>query len=192
MMEEPRRGIRPGEELALIRRAKKGDGGAFSDLVRTYQKRIYRLVYRLCPDHDTADELAQETFVKAYCSLSTFREEFRFWSWLATIATNLALNHLKRQKRQVSMEDYPIDQIVADSNPRANPSRNLADKELRLRLEEEIEKLPPEFKSVFVLRVYEDLSYEQISKRLGIEIGTVMSRLFRARSRLKKALEEFL
>lgn len=192
MMKEPRRDIRPGDELALIRKAKKGDGAAFSELVRTYQKRIYGLVYRFCPDHDTADELAQETFVKAYTALNTFREEFRFFSWLRAIATNLALNHLKRQRRQVSTEDYPIEQIVSDRSPHANPDRNLTDKELRAKIEQEVEKLPPEFKAAFILRIYEDLSYEEISERLGIEIGTVMSRLFRARSRLKKALEGYI
>jgi len=192
MTKEPRRDIRPGDETALIRRAKKGDGKAFSQLVRIHQKWIYRLAYRFCPDHDTADELAQETFVKAYMSLKTFREEFKFSSWLGTIATNLALNHLKRQKHQVSMEDYPIQEIVSDPNPRANPVENLTDKEIRSKIEEEVEKLPPEFKAAFVLRVFEDLSYEEIAERLGIEIGTVMSRLFRARSRLKKALEEYL
>ena len=192
MTEEPRRDIRPGDELALIRKAKRGDGKAFSQLVRMHQKRIYRLVYRFCPDHDTADELAQETFVKAYTSLQTFREEFKFSSWLGAIATNLALNHLKRQKRQISMEDYPIQEIVSDPNPRANPVENLTEKEMRSKLEEEVEKLPPEFKAAFILRIHEELSYEQIAERLGIEIGTVMSRLFRARSRLKKALEEYL
>lgn len=192
MTEEPLRDMLPGDELALIRKAKKGDGKAFSQLVRKYQKRIYRLVYRFCPDHDTADELAQETFVKAYTALHTFREEFKFSSWIGTIATNLSLNYLKRQKRQVSMEDYPIAEIVADDNPRANPISNLSDKELGQKIEEEVDKLPPEFKAVFVLRMHQDLSYEEIAERLGIEIGTVMSRLFRARSRLKKALEEYL
>lgn len=192
MTEEPRRDILPGDELALIQKAKRGDNEAFSQLVRIHQKRIYRLAYRFCPDHDTADELAQETFVKAYTSLQTFREEFKFSSWLGAIATNLALNHLKRQKRQVSMEDYPIQEIVSDPNPRSNPVENLTEKEMRSKLEEEVEKLPPEFKAAFILRVHEELSYEQIAERLGIEIGTVMSRLFRARSRLKKALEEYL
>jgi RNA polymerase sigma-70 factor (ECF subfamily) len=192
MTEEPRRDNRPGDEPALIRKAKKGDSGAFSELVRTYQKRVYRHVYRFCPDHDTADDLAQETFVRAYTSLQTFREEFRFSGWLLTIATNLALNHLKRQKRQVSTEDYPIEEIIADPNPRADPARNLSDKEIRSKLAEAIDRLPPDFKAVFILRVYEDLSYDQIAKRLGIEAGTVMSRLFRARSKLKKALEEYL
>lgn len=191
-MREPRLDTGPGDELALIRRAKTGDGGAFSKLVRTYQKRIYGLVYRFCPDHDTADELAQETFVRAYTKLHTFREEFRFYSWLSTIATNLALNHLKRQKHQVSMADYPIDEIVSDQNPRANPDRSLSDKELRVKLEDEVEKLPPEFKTVFILRIYEELTYDEIARSLKIEIGTVMSRLFRARSRLKKALEGYL
>ncbi len=90
------------------------------------------------------------------------------------------------------MEDYPIQEIVSDPNPRANPVENLIEKEMRSKLEEEVEKLPPEFKAAFILRVHEELSYEQIAERLGIEIGTVMSRLFRARSKLKKALEEYL
>lgn len=192
MKKEPKQDSRLDEELALVRKAKRGDRDAFSRLVRLNQKRIYRLVYRFCRDHDTADELAQETFVKAYMSLDTFREEYRFASWISTIATNLAINHLRRQKRQVSTVDYPIEEIIADSNPGADPSRSLTDKETMEKLEEEVEKLPPEYKAAFILRVHEGLSYEEIAGKLGIEIGTVMSRLFRARSRLKKALEGYL
>ncbi|MBU1319480.1 MAG: sigma-70 family RNA polymerase sigma factor [candidate division Zixibacteria bacterium] len=192
MKAKPKQDGQLDEELVLVRKAKRGDHDAFSRLVRLNQKRIYRLVYRFCRDHDTADELAQETFVKAYMSLDTFREEYRFSSWIGTIATNLAFNHLKRQKRQVSIVDYPIEEIIADPNPGADPSRSLTDREMMDRLEEEVEKLPPEYKTVFILRVNEELSYEEIAKRLGIEMGTVMSRLFRARSRLKKALEDYL
>lgn len=180
------------DEVALVHRAKKGDQRAFGELVKRYQKRIYRLVYRFCPDHDTADELAQETFVKAYTALDTFREEYRFINWLSTIATNLSINYVKRHKRQVSMQDYPIAEIIADPNPGRDPERRLADNELGRAIEEAIEKLPVEFKAVLILRVHEDLSYEEIAQRLGIEIGTVMSRLFRARARLKKDLEEYL
>lgn len=184
--------VRQAEEASLIRRAKEGDRSAFSTLVRLHQKRIYRLVYRFCRDHDTADELAQETFVKAYMALDSFREEYRFSGWISTIATNLALNHIRRHKKQISTEDYPLEEIIADSNPGTNPDQALANKEVMLRLEEEVDKLPPDYKAVFVLRMHEDLSYEEIAKKLGIEMGTVMSRLFRARSRLKKALEEYL
>lgn len=192
MMAEPKKDIRPDEEPALVKKAKRGDRSAFSRLVKLHQRRIYNLIYRFCRDHDTADELAQETFVKAYMSLDSFREEYRFSSWIGTIATNLTYNYLKRQKRQVSTQDYPIEEIIADPNPGADPSRSLSDKETMIRLEEEVEKLPPEYKAVFILRVHEELSYDEIAKKLGIELGTVMSRLFRARSRLKKALEEYL
>ncbi len=191
MKTESARESRP-DESALIGKARKGDKEAFSQLVRLHQKRIYYLVYRFCRDHDAADDLAQETFVKAYMALDSFREEFRFSSWISTIATNLALNHLRRQKRQVSTEDYPIEEIIADPNPGADPARRLADKEIMAKLDDEVDKLPPEFKAVFVLRMHEELSYEDIAGRLGIEIGTVMSRLYRARTRLKKALEEYL
>jgi len=131
MKTEPKQESRLDEELALVRKAKLGDHDAFSRLVRLHQKRIYRLVYRFCRDHDTADELAQETFVKAYMSLDTFREEYRFSSWIGTIATNLAFNHLKRQKRQVSTVDYPIEEIIADPNPGSDPSRSLTGKRSR-------------------------------------------------------------
>jgi len=180
------------DEIALIRRAKDGDHRAFEVLVKRYQKRIYRLVYRFCPDHDTADELAQETFVKAYTALGTFREEYRFISWLSTIASNLSINYIKRHRRQVSTQNYPIEEIVVDTNPTRDPGKKLADKEMGEAIERAVEKLPEEFKSVFILRVYEDLPYQEIADRLKIEIGTVMSRLFRARSRLKKELEEYL
>jgi len=192
MTVDSHKGMSPDRERSCVRDAKKGDHRAFSDLVRAHQKRIYHLIYRFCPDHDTADELAQETFVKAYENLHTFREEYRFGSWISAIASNLAINYLKHQKRQVSMQDYPIDEIVEDTNPSRNPSSALSDKELREKLKKEVDNLPPEYKAAFVLRMYEDLSYDEIAKRLKIEVGTVMSRLFRARSRLKKALQEFM
>jgi RNA polymerase sigma-70 factor (ECF subfamily) len=192
MVAELRQDSSPENESSLIRQAKGGDKHAFSELVRIHQKLVYNLVYRFCRDHDTADELAQEAFVKAYMAIGNFREEYRFASWISTIATNLALNHLRRSKRMVSTEDYPVAEIVADPNPGSDPSRRLSDKELEEKIEEAVENLPPEFKAVFILRVHDELSYEEIAERLGIEMGTVMSRLFRARSRLKKDLEEYL
>lgn len=192
MMADSHKGMSPEEELSAVREAKDGDHAAYGRLVRAHQKRIYNLIYRFCPDHDTADELAQETFVKAYEKLHTFREEYRFGGWISTIASNLAINYLKRHKRQVSMQDYPIEEIVEDTNPSRNPSTALTDKEMMEKLNEEVENLPPEYRAAFVLRVYEDMSYEEIAEKLNIEIGTVMSRLFRARARLKKALQEYM
>jgi RNA polymerase sigma-70 factor (ECF subfamily) len=181
-----------GDEQTLIRKAKNGDQAAFTRLVKMYQRRVYTLVYRFCRDHDTADELAQETFVKAYTSLGSFREEFKFASWILTIATNLAINHLKRSKRQVSIDSEPIAAMLVDPSPSSDPVKSIIDRELMEKLESEVDKLPPDFKAVFILRVHEELSYEEIARKLGIELGTVMSRLFRARARLKKALEEYL
>lgn len=181
------------EEAALVRRARGQDKKAFAELVRIYQKRIWALVYRLTKERDAAWDLSQDTFVKAYFAIGSFREGMPFYPWLATIAVHLALNYLKREKRQVKFTDEEMQEHVLESQPAtSNPIEEMISAEMQAKLEGEIDRLPPEYRAVFVLRVYEEMSYDQIAKTLEISQGTVMSRLFRARQRLLAALKEHL
>ena len=191
-MVEPKQELEPLEvERELIRKAKQGNLYSFEQLVKKYQKKMYRLAFRMTKNHDSADDLAQETFVKAFTSIRSFKEEYKFYPWICRICMNLSINYLKRKKFTVSeseLEPYKLE----DKKATGDPMSQLIKDELMDRIERSIDKLPPPFKVVFILKVCEDLSYEQIAKSLNISVGTVMSRLFRARERLQKSLKDYL
>ncbi|MFH2056779.1 MAG: sigma-70 family RNA polymerase sigma factor [bacterium] len=180
-------------DAELIRRTQKGDREAYGVLVRRYQKRVYRLCRRYGGSHDVADDLTQEAFIKAYQAIGRFDRQYSFWSWLATIATNNALNYLKRQQFQLGSEESEV--VIAQqtiSNSGSNPEQELTQKEIDRRYDEALQALPSEFRTVFVLRMHEEQSYQEIARALKISIGTVMSRLHRARQRLVEALGDLL
>ncbi|MGB2768770.1 MAG: sigma-70 family RNA polymerase sigma factor [Candidatus Zixiibacteriota bacterium] len=176
----------------LILKAQKGDLHSFDVLVRRYQRKIYYLACRMVKGHDAADDIAQETFINAYSAIKSFKIGYSFYTWLYRICMNLSINYLKRQKfvipeSQFEEETSPLEREAAG----ADPLNHLALKELENKIEKALDSLPPKFKAVLVLRVYEDLSYEEIAKTLKISIGTVMSRLFRARERMQEMLKEY-
>ncbi|MGB7062541.1 MAG: sigma-70 family RNA polymerase sigma factor [Candidatus Zixiibacteriota bacterium] len=176
----------------LILKAQKGDLHSFDVLVGRYQRKIYFLALRMVKGHDAADDIAQETFINAYSAIKSFKIGYSFYTWLYRICMNLSINYLKRRKfvipeSQFEEETSPLERGAAG----ADPSNHLALKELEDKIEKALDSLPPKFKAVLVLRVYEDLSYEEIAKTLKISIGTVMSRLFRARERMQEILKEY-
>jgi len=191
MVESKRDFVDSFDEVKLICEAKGGNLSSFEMLVKSYQKKIYYLAYRMTKDHDASDDIAQETFIKAYYSLQKFKEGYGFFPWIYRICMNLAINYLKRQKFTVS-ESEAFPQMEKKEAVGFDPLNILVGEERMGKIENAIEKLPPPFKAVFVLKVYEDLSYEEISKTLNISKGTVMSRLFRARERLIKELKEVI
>jgi RNA polymerase sigma-70 factor (ECF subfamily) len=180
-------------EDKLIVRAKKGDIYSFERLVERDQKKIYYLALRMTRSHEAADDLAQESFIKAFYSLKSFKEGYSFYSWVYKICMNLTINYLKRQKFTVSESQLPqgLLELVEDTG-KADASEELVRDELTRKIEKEIDHLPPEFRAVFILKTYEELSYEEIANALKISKGTVMSRLFRARERLQKSLKDYL
>ncbi len=183
--------VQPGERR-LVARAKKGDKEAFGELVNLYKKPVYYLAYRFVKDHDTADELTQESFVKAYQAFESFIEGKSFKTWIFAIVANLSINYLKKKKRETSLEDTLTDDILEDKKVSSNPHHQAVAHDLKKRLSAAVHNLSEEFKSVFILRTYEGLSYEEIAASLKIEVGTVMSRLFRARAKLKDELKDYL
>jgi RNA polymerase sigma-70 factor (ECF subfamily) len=180
------------DESDLIARAYKGDKDAFGELVKRYSKAVYGLAYRFVREHDAADDLTQEAFIKAYQAMNTFIVGKSFRNWIFTIVSNLAINYLKRHKRQVSLEDSIPDDILKDQKVSSNPHSHLEAKDLKKSIAEAVQRLPEDYKAVFILRTYEEMSYEEIARVLKIEVGTVMSRLFRARARLKDELKDYL
>jgi len=176
----------------LILKVQQGDSYSFDLLVKRYQKRIYFLAYRMVKNHDYADDLAQETFIHAYSAIKSFKTGYNFYTWLYRICMNLSINFLKRQKfmipeSQLDEEKNPFKQETAG----VDPADQLATKELEIKIDRALNLLPPKFKAVLILRIYEDYSYEEIAQTLNISTGTVMSRLFRARERMQEMLKEY-
>ncbi|MEO0079269.1 MAG: sigma-70 family RNA polymerase sigma factor [candidate division WOR-3 bacterium] len=179
-------------DVELVRQARAGDTQAFDELMKRYSESIYLLTYSIVRSQADASDLSQETFIRAYRSLARYDERFAFYTWLRKIAVNLCFNLLKRRRRfrflPLPMSDDERERPDIP-DPRPGPPEESG---LRLDLERALNKLPPEQRAVFVLRVNEDMSYNEISKTLGIPIGTVMSRLNRARQRLRELLKEYL
>ena len=177
------------DELILL--VQGGDQRSFDALVKRYQRRIYFLALRMARDPDAADDLAQETFVKAYFAIGSFTVGRRFYTWLYRICMNLSINYLNKSKHALPASRFDEeDEVLEREAPGPDAVDELISKEKTARIEAAIEALSPKYKSVLVLRVYEDMSYEDIAGTLGISVGTVMSRLFRARQKLLEALDE--
>jgi len=178
------RRIDPTEERRLVGRAREGDMEAYEDLVRTFERPIYFLCLRMAGAPQAADDLAQETFIRAYGALSGFKEGRDFYSWLRRIAVNASLNHLRTIHRE---------EPLGDREPA--PSRDTPQDELQRReavgaFQEALGALPFDQRAVFVLRVFEGRSYRDIARDLKISKGTVMSRLSRARAKLRFMLAD--
>jgi RNA polymerase sigma-70 factor (ECF subfamily) len=180
----------PGDD-ELILRVQGGDRVSYDLLVKRYQRRIYFLALRMARDHDVADDIAQETFVRAWFAIGSFEIGRNFYTWIYRICMNLSINHLKRRRfavaaSQMSDETDPLEREAGG----ASPYDAMVSEEMTSRIESAIESLSPKYKAVLVLRVYENMSYEDIARTLEISVGTVMSRLFRAREKIREALEE--
>ena len=179
------------EDAVLVRKAQQGDMDAFETLVRMYQQRVYAVCRRLTGAHQSADDLAQETFIKAYYALARFDAAWPLYPWLRKIAVNSALNYLKIRGRERSIEDESLGpRRVPAAAPSDDPEERLEQAEFRARLDRAVASLPADQKSVFVLRFDESLSYEEIARALDLPLGTVMSRLNRARQKLKDLLDD--
>jgi len=177
----------------LITRAKKGHLDAFELLVRKYQKFIYILCHRLTGAHQAADDLAQETFVKAYLALPHFIDGHDFYSWLRRIALNNCFNYLKIRKQERPLaEEANVTGSGFLSSPPESPPESLQRTEMEKKFREAFRELSDDQKTIFALRAFENLSYREIARVLAIPPGTVMSRLSRARKKLKESMADYL
>ena len=178
-------------EKELVRAAQRGDDSAFEELVRTYEKRVYHLALRMCGNVDDAYEVAQEAFLSAWKRKRFFRGDSSFSTWLYRLTSNAAIDFLRRQRRQggsdgVSLDDEDTFLEVADPAP--SPHQQAERLELRDALARGLGALSPEHRQVLLLRELQGLTYEEIAAALELDLGTVKSRIARAREKLRKYL----
>ncbi|WP_420465255.1 RNA polymerase sigma factor RpoE [Panacagrimonas sp.] len=180
----------------LVERAQQGDQRAFELLVRKYQYKIVQLVGRLVGDADAPD-VAQETFIKAWRALNGFRGQSAFYTWLYRIGINTAKNHLVARNRRPSNQDIDVEEAELYGHTEQmsdvdTPEAVLLSEEIRHKVEEAIAKLPPDLRQAITLRELEGLSYEEIAEAMSCPIGTVRSRIFRAREAIDAVLQPLI
>ena len=183
------------EEAAVIKRILEGDINAFELLMTAYEKNVYNLALRMCSNPEDAADMTQEAFIKAYNSLPSFRGDSKFSVWLYRIVSNVCLDFLRKQKRRpsvsLSLEDESGESVelqIPDES--ASPHKLLEQKLSREAVRRGLNELPPEHRQILILRELQGLSYDEISEALGLESGTVKSRIFRARKKLCAFLEK--
>lgn len=181
----------------LVRRVQGGDNAAFDALVRKYQHRIIGLIGRYIPDWSECQDVAQETFLRAYRALGNFRGDAQFYTWLHRIAVNTAKNYLVAQNRRPPTDDIDAgdaEQFDTGIRLRNNdtPEHELLRQEIELTVMRVVESLPEELRSAISLREVDGLSYDEIAARMGCPIGTVRSRIFRAREAIDAELKPLL
>jgi RNA polymerase sigma-70 factor (ECF subfamily) len=181
----------------LVKRVQKGDKKAFDLLVIKYQQKVVNLVMRYVGDYTEALDVAQEAFIKAYRALPNFRGDSAFYTWLYRIAVNTAKNHLASEGRRSSLGD--VDAEVAERyeggerlREQATPEHFLCEDELLVVIRQAIRDLPEDLRTAITLRELEGLSYEEIAEVMGCPIGTVRSRIFRAREAIEKKIRPLL
>lgn len=170
------------EQLQWVQAAKAGNHDAFARLIRAYQDAVYRTAYAIVRDRADAEDVAQETFVRAYVSLRRLREERAFPKWIATIATRLALDAVRRKPSGLAALDEPLSSI-----PEPTPSAALSP-DFRLDFSAALSQLSPEHRAVIALRELQGFDYQEMADILGVPIGTVRSRLHHARQQLRHLL----
>ncbi len=195
--EAPIRYDRSGRPLAdraqqdrWVARLRDGDAGALREVIAAFSERITSVVTGMLRDRDAVDDVVQETFVKAFYRIRSFHGDAGLYTWLYRVAVNAAKDHVKSRSRRPAsaIEDLPLGADGLASTSDGPSIERLEDRELRLAVRAAIQGLPPKFRAVLVLRELEGLRYEEIAQILGISLGTVESRLFRARRRLKARL----
>lgn len=194
---QPKVGEPLSEELTLVQAAKGGDVAAFEELVRRYDRNVFRIAQHITQNREDAEDVVQDAFLKAYQNLEQFQGNSKFYTWLVRIAVNEALMRLRKRRndRTVSLdEDVETDEgsmprEVADWSP--NPEQIYGTSELGDILKKTIQGLPPGFRTVFVLRDIEGLSTEETAEMLGLSVPAVKSRLLRARLQLRERLAKY-
>ena len=186
------------DEMALVKRAKQGDLSAYDDLVRRYQERIYATVYHMTANHEDANDLAQDAFIKAFQALKSFKGGSSFYTWVYRIAVNKTINFLKQRKNraQMSLDDLDFNAehdpdlvaLISDKTPR----REVSLSELQEKLNAAMQKLSEPHRLVVTLHDVQGLSHEEIAEIMDCNIGTVRSRLFYARQQLQAYLSDYL
>lgn len=188
----------PTHDAVLVRRSQDGDVGAYDELIRRYQERIYATVYHMTSNHEDANDLTQETFIKGFQALKSFKGDSSFYTWVYRIAVNKTINFLKQRKNRTHLSLNDIDfnaendpdlvALVSDRTPR----RDIGLSELQQKLNKAMQKLSEPHRLVVTLHDVQGLSHEEIGNIMDCNIGTVRSRLFYARQQLQAHLSDYL
>ena len=176
-------------EKELVRAAAGGDENAFADLVRMYENKAYHLALRMCGNEEDAGDVAQDAFLAAWRGLPSFRGESGFSTWLYRLVSNAAIDHLRRTKHQrgnVSLDDEELNLDAPDDSPTPHEAAEAND--LKDAVAKGLKELSDDHRTVLVMREVQELSYEEIARALSIDLGTVKSRISRARNALRKIL----
>jgi RNA polymerase sigma-70 factor (ECF subfamily) len=188
----------PVEEEALVKRARRGDLAAYDELVRRYQERIYGTIYHMTANHEDANDLAQESFIKAFHALKSFKGGSSFYTWLYRIAVNKTINFLKQRKNRIHMSLNDLD-MNAEHDPdlmalisEKTPQRDISLSELQEKLNEAMLKLSEPHRVVVIMHDVQGMPHDEIAKVMDCNIGTVRSRLFYARQQLQALLSDYL
>ena len=187
----------PELDQELVRRVQRGDSAAFDVLVRKYQHRIIGLIGRYISDWSECQDVAQDTFIRAYRAMANFRGDAQFYTWLHRIAVNTAKNHLVAQNRRPPTDDIEVgDAEQFDTGIRLRdtdtPERELMRQQVEQTVMRVVEGLPEDLRVAITLREVDGLSYDEIAQRMGCPIGTVRSRIFRARDAIDLELQPLL
>jgi len=184
-------------DIELIKLALEGDQQAYTEILKKYRAPLYNLLYRMVKNKMETEDLVQEAFIKAFNSLASFNDDYAFSTWLYKIAINNCIDHFRKKK----LKTFPIDKPIEskDGNIKREfpdvsyqPDKFLLSKEKDKLIDEAIQNLPEKYRTAILLRHSEDKSYEEISEIMGIPLGTVKARIFRAREMLKKQLKHKL
>lgn len=179
------------EEARIVQQVKNGNIEAFEALVKAYEKRVYNIALKMLGNPEDAEDAAQEAFIKAYMSIGTFRGDSRFSVWLYRLTNNCCIDLLRKRRDKMSLSVTGADGETVEldiPDERSGPEDEVIKKELRLSVREGLEKLPEEYRRILVLREIGAQSYAEIAEILDIDIGTVKSRIFRARKKLLELL----
>lgn len=189
------------DDLTLLRRFQEGDQRAFKLLVERYQRKVYAIAYGMVKDRDTAEDIAQEAFVRVHRYIDHFKGDSSFYTWLYRITSNLAIDHLRSQKARGEAYDEAVQASESETLPEGgvlgtrlgtNPQKSALRRELAEKMEEALSQLPEKHREILVLRELDGMSYEDLARVLKIPKGTVMSRLFHARAKMQKLLTGYL
>lgn len=188
---------RQSVDQVIVRRVQAGDRAAFNLLVRKYQYKVINLVSRYVYDNSEVEDITQDVFIKAYRAINGFRGDSAFYTWLYRIAINTAKNYLVAQSRRppntdIEAQDAELAQAGSGLRDIGTPEANVLTRELAERVTKAVEELPQDLRTAIMLREIEGLSYEEIAMVMDCPIGTVRSRIFRAREAIDKQLSPLL
>lgn len=188
------------DDLTLVHRSREGDQQAFRILVERYQRRIYAVALGMMKDPEDARDVAQEAFIKVHRYLDRFKGDSSFYTWIYRITANVAIDRLRSRKGEgVSLDERMAQGEVESTQPGflstrlgTNPQKSTLRRELAEKMAEALQQLPPKHREILLLREVEGMSYEDLASVLDVPKGTVMSRLFHARAKMQKLLEDYL